>query len=390
MGYTRSTDRLIAELSRLPGVGRRAAQTMVLDILKLPQEEAVRLARLILEVKKKTRACAACFNLTEEELCPICSDQARDRGLLCVVEEPHDLAALEKAGASAASTTSSAACSRRWRGSGRSSCASRELLERIGAGSFREVLIATNPTLEGEATALYLGRQLKGLGVAGHAAGARRAGGRGAGVHRRADAGEGDREPARYIMSDWHEATDGGGADEGDYGDQVARAGRAGRGLRGEDPRRHRDGGRGLRPGLPRVRAGARGGAGAGLQPHRQEEVLDLLRDRAPRGDRRHGPDAPRHGRRHRRRDAGDALPDQQPQVPRRHQGGAPAAQAVPGDARSTRRTSRSRRSARASRTRRRSGRWRRSPASSASTRCWRTSRASSARSSPPRSSKRT
>ena len=88
MGYTRSTDRLIAELSRLPGVGRRAAQTMVLDILKLPQEEAVRLARLILEVKKKTRACTACFNLTEEELCPICSDQSRDRGLLCVVEEP--------------------------------------------------------------------------------------------------------------------------------------------------------------------------------------------------------------------------------------------------------------------------------------------------------------
>jgi recombination protein RecR len=161
MGYTRSTDRLIAELARLPGVGRRAAQTMVLDILKLPLEEATRLARLILEVKKKTRACAACFNLTEEELCPVCSDQARDRGLLCVVEEPHDLAAIEKARSYRGLYHILGGVLSPLEGIGPEELRIRELLERIGAGAFREVLIATNPTLEGEATALYLGRLLK-------------------------------------------------------------------------------------------------------------------------------------------------------------------------------------------------------------------------------------
>jgi recombination protein RecR len=166
MGYTRSTDRLIAELSRLPGVGRRAAQTMVLDILKLPQEEAVRLARLILEVKKKTRACAACFNLTEEELCPVCSDQARDRGLLCVVEEPHDLAAIEKAKSYRGIYHILGGVLSPLEGIGPEDLRIRELLERIRDGAFREVLIATNPTLEGEATALYLGKLLKAPGVA--------------------------------------------------------------------------------------------------------------------------------------------------------------------------------------------------------------------------------
>jgi recombination protein RecR len=166
MGYTRSTDRLIAELARLPGIGRRAAQTMVLDILKLPLEDATRLARLILEVKKKTRACASCFNLTEEELCPVCSDQARDRGLLCIVEEPHDLAAIEKAKSYRGLYHILGGVLSPLEGIGPENLRIRELLERIGAGTFREVLIATNPTLEGEATALYLGRLLKAPGLA--------------------------------------------------------------------------------------------------------------------------------------------------------------------------------------------------------------------------------
>ena len=166
MGYTRSTDRLIAELSRLPGVGRRAAQTMVLDILKLPQEDAMRLARLILDVKKKTRDCAACFNLTEEELCPVCSDQSRDRGLLCVVEEAHDLAALERARTYRGLYHVLGGVLSPLEGIGPDELRIRELIGRIRGGPVREVLIATNPTLEGEATALYLGKQLAGLGVA--------------------------------------------------------------------------------------------------------------------------------------------------------------------------------------------------------------------------------
>jgi len=165
MGYTKSTDRLIAELARLPGVGRRAAQTIALDILKLPQEEALRLARLILEVKKKTRACAACFNLTEDELCPVCSDQTRDRGLLCVVEEAHDVAAIEKGRSYRGLFHVLGGVLSPLEGLGPEQLRIAELLERVRAGAFREVLVATNPTLEGEATALYLGRQLKGLGV---------------------------------------------------------------------------------------------------------------------------------------------------------------------------------------------------------------------------------
>ena len=165
MGHTRSTDRLVAELARLSGVGRRTAQAMVLDILKLPQEQAVRLARLILEVRKKTRPCAACFNLTEEELCPVCADPARDRSLLCVVEEAHDLAALEKARSYGGLYHVLGGVLSPLEGIGPEELRIRELLERIRGGGVREVLIATNPTLEGEATALYLGRQLKGLGV---------------------------------------------------------------------------------------------------------------------------------------------------------------------------------------------------------------------------------
>ena len=151
MGYTRSTDRLIAELSRLPGVGRRAAQTMVLDILKLSQEDAVRLARLILDVKKKTRACTVCFNLTEEEICPICSDQSRDRGLLCVVEEPHDLAALEKARSFRGLYHILGGVLSPLEGIGPEQLRVRELLERIGAGSFIEPgsLVTTAATREG-------------------------------------------------------------------------------------------------------------------------------------------------------------------------------------------------------------------------------------------------
>ncbi|HEY5999922.1 MAG TPA: recombination mediator RecR [bacterium] len=166
MGSTRSTDRLAAELARLPGVGRRTAQTMVQEILKMPQEEAVRLARLIVEVRKKTRACATCFTLAEEERCPICADPGRDRAVICVVEEAHDLAAIEKARAYRGLYHVLGGVLSPLEGIGPDELRVRELLGRVRAGGVREVLIATNPTLEGEATALYLGKQLKGLGAA--------------------------------------------------------------------------------------------------------------------------------------------------------------------------------------------------------------------------------
>lgn len=165
MGATRGTDRLAAELARLPGIGRRAAQAIVLELLKLPQEDAVRLARLIVEVRRKTRACTECFNLTEAERCAVCADPSRDRGLLCVVEEPHDLAAIEKSRGYRGLYHVLGGVLSPLEGVGPEQLRVKELVARIGRGGFREVLVATNPTLEGEATALHIGSVLKGRQV---------------------------------------------------------------------------------------------------------------------------------------------------------------------------------------------------------------------------------
>jgi len=161
MEYTKSTDRLIAELNRLPGVGRKLAQRMALHILKMSADEASRLASLILEVKKKTKNCSQCFNVTESDPCHICSDQERDRSTLCVVEEPHDLAALEKARAFRGLYHVLGGSLSPLEGVGPEELKVDELVERVRKSAFREVILGTNPTVEGEATALYLERVLR-------------------------------------------------------------------------------------------------------------------------------------------------------------------------------------------------------------------------------------
>jgi recombination protein RecR len=165
MEYTRSTDRLIGELNRLPGVGRKLAQRIALHILKAGRKDAERLAQLILEVKKKTRYCTSCFNLTEEDPCPICSDDRRDHGLVCVVEEPSDLAAIEKSGAYSGLFHVLGGTLSPLEGIGPEELRVDELLRRLTGGAFREVILATNPTVEGEATALYLEGELGPLDV---------------------------------------------------------------------------------------------------------------------------------------------------------------------------------------------------------------------------------
>lgn len=163
MEYTRSTDRLIAELNKLPGVGRKLAQRMALHLLKADREEVARLARLIIEVKKKTRYCSACFNLTEDDPCPVCSNGDRDRTLICVVEEPSDLAAIEQAGAYRGLYHVLGGTLSPLEGIGPEQLRVGELLVRLRSGAFKEVILGTNPTIEGEATALYLERELKPL-----------------------------------------------------------------------------------------------------------------------------------------------------------------------------------------------------------------------------------
>jgi recombination protein RecR len=161
MEYTRSTDRLIAELNRLPGVGRKMARRIALHLLELSEEEAGRLAGLIIEVKKKTIHCGRCHNLTETDPCPTCTDEERDRGLLCVVEGPQDLAALEKTGVYRGLYHVLGGYLSPLEGIGPDELKVKELVGRLREGAFREVILGTNPTVEGEATALYLERILK-------------------------------------------------------------------------------------------------------------------------------------------------------------------------------------------------------------------------------------
>ena len=165
MGYTRSTDRLIAELNRLPGVGRKMAQRIALHILRMPADEAARLARMILEVREKTITCSQCHNITETDPCPICSDGERDRSQLCVVEEPRDLAALEKAGAYRGLFHVLGGALSPLEGIGPDELHIAHLVQRVREGNFTEVILGTNATVEGEATALYLERVIGPMGV---------------------------------------------------------------------------------------------------------------------------------------------------------------------------------------------------------------------------------
>lgn len=156
---------LIDELGRLPGVGPKSAQRIAFYLLKVPKDDALRLARAVTEVKDKVRFCARCFNVSEHEQCSICADPRRDTSLVCVVEEPRDLVAVEKTGEFKGRYHVLQGAISPIEGVGPEQLRIRELLERIGGEGVEEVILCTNPNLEGEATALYLGRLLKPLGL---------------------------------------------------------------------------------------------------------------------------------------------------------------------------------------------------------------------------------
>jgi recombination protein RecR len=156
----RSVTELIEELMRLPGVGEKTAQRLAFHLLKVPKQEAEALALAILAVKEKIRRCSQCYGITEEEPCPICRDPKRERTLLSVVEEAADIFAFEKL--------------REYRGLyhvlggagvGPEDLTIPQLLMRLRTGEIQEVIVATNPNLEGEATAMYLSKVLKPLAV---------------------------------------------------------------------------------------------------------------------------------------------------------------------------------------------------------------------------------
>jgi recombination protein RecR len=159
-----SVEKLISLLARLPGIGRKSAGRLAFHLLKISREEAFELADVIREVKEKVGFCSICFNISESDPCFICTDARREGDIICVVEESSDLVALEKAEGFNGLYHILGGRISPLDGIGPDDLKIKELLERIN-GSVKEVIVATNPNVEGEATALYLAKLLKPLDV---------------------------------------------------------------------------------------------------------------------------------------------------------------------------------------------------------------------------------
>jgi recombination protein RecR len=156
---------LIDELSRLPGIGPKSAQRLAFHLVKSPPDDAKRLADAIVQAKERIYFCRECGNVAEGELCRICRDEGRDRTVLCVVEEPKDVATIEKAGVIKGRYHVLGGAISPLDGIGPEDLRTKELLERVERDGVIEVIIATNPNLEGNATAMYVSALLKPAGV---------------------------------------------------------------------------------------------------------------------------------------------------------------------------------------------------------------------------------
>ncbi len=157
--------RLVDELSRLPGIGPKSASRLAYYILRAPREQALALAESILEVKDRVILCSVCFNITDTDPCAICSDPARDQEMICVVEEPLDVLALERTGEFRGLYHVLHGAISPVDGIGPDKLRIRELVDRVSELRPREVILATNPNIEGDATAMYVARQLQDTGV---------------------------------------------------------------------------------------------------------------------------------------------------------------------------------------------------------------------------------
>jgi len=156
--------RLIEELQRLPGIGPKGAQRLAFHILKTPRQQADRLVDAVREVKERVTYCSVCNNITDADPCVFCSSDARDRDLICVVEEPQNVMAIEKTRDFKGVYHVLMGAISPLEGIGPDDLKIQGLIARVGNG-VREIILATNPTVEGEATAIYLARLLKPLGV---------------------------------------------------------------------------------------------------------------------------------------------------------------------------------------------------------------------------------
>lgn len=163
---TDSVARVINEFGKLPGVGRKSAERLAYHILRVHKSEALALADAIRNVRENVRYCSVCFNLAEGEECAICRDPKRDRDVLCIVEQPRDLMALEQAGVFRGLYHVLLGRIAPLEGIGPEQLTVDSLVDRVRKGTFKEVIMATNPTVEGDGTSLYISNQLSELPVA--------------------------------------------------------------------------------------------------------------------------------------------------------------------------------------------------------------------------------
>lgn len=163
--YAPPIARLLDELERLPGIGPKSAQRLAYHILRGDDESAAALAEAILEVKRTIHFCSRCFNFAEADECAICADPARDTTAICVVEEPRDVVAIERTGEFRGTYHVLQGAISPIDGIGPEQLRVRELIDRIGAEPIAEVIVATDPDIEGETTALYVARLAKPLGI---------------------------------------------------------------------------------------------------------------------------------------------------------------------------------------------------------------------------------
>lgn len=165
MHYAKPLARLVAEFEKLPGIGPKSAQRLAFHILRIPGEEARALADAVVNAKESIGQCSVCFSFTDQERCEVCSDPRRDRTLLCVVSEPRDVVAMEKTNEFRGLYHVLGGVISPMDGVGPDSLRIRELEERVRQDGVNEVILATNPTIEGDTTAMYVASALRSLGV---------------------------------------------------------------------------------------------------------------------------------------------------------------------------------------------------------------------------------
>ena len=163
--FPAALERLTEQFAKLPGIGGKTAQRLAFHLLSMPEEDAREFADAIIDAKKSVHLCPCCQNLTDRDLCPICDDESRDHGLICVVADPKDVIAMERAREFTGVYHVLHGVISPLNHIGPDDICIRELLARVGKGGIREVIMATNPDTEGEATAMYISRLLRPMEV---------------------------------------------------------------------------------------------------------------------------------------------------------------------------------------------------------------------------------